>query len=98
MIKKEWQNKTETRNWIVIAIRDPIIWSLRSTKEKDKKKGRLTKKKKFTRYDLSGPKGSIPTNIGLKIKSEIYLFRNVLIFNIWEEIHSFDLLLVLLMN
>lgn len=57
MIKKEWQNKTENRNWIVIAIRDPIIWSLRSTKEKDKKKGRLTKKKKFTRYDLSGPKG-----------------------------------------
>lgn len=44
------------------------------TKEKDNKVD-WQKIKKFTRHDLSESKVSIPTNIGLKIKNEIYLFR-----------------------
>lgn len=85
MIKKEWQNNTENINWIVIVIRDPIVWSLRNTKEKDKKKGRLTKNKKFTRYDLSGSKVPIPTNIGFKIrKLNLFIFISKC-FNIWDE-------------
>jgi len=41
------------RNWLVIIIRDPIFWSLRSTKRSVKK---------IKRYDLSESKVSIPTS------------------------------------
>lgn len=40
------------RNWLVIIIRDPIFWSLRSTKRSVEK---------MTRYTLSESKVSIPT-------------------------------------
>ena len=63
----------QDRNLIVIIIRGLVI---KEHKRNDKKKRRLTKKREFTRYDLSASSVSIP-NIGPKINS---LFRNVLIY------------------
>lgn len=72
---KKWAEKQD-RNGPVIIIKKTHYWLVKNTNERIKK-GWLTKRKKFTRYDLSASKVSLTTNIELKRKEKFLSFEIV---------------------